>query len=342
MSIEHTRSVLACAAILTTASFGCERLDCGDYRAFFEDQRLELANGPVAVGREGAIVRVGPERIGLSPKVTPVESTTHEDLLAIEQLNSTGPDREVVIITGRAGTILVSGDRGESWSQPALPSGFGADLHGLNFGCRDLDTGRPGMAVGAHGSALRSDDRGQSWTDASTDLDVTLRAVAVLSQTEAVVVGDNGTILRSNDLGATWVPVPAASEDDLLQVAGRVENCLGDPKDPMTSDYVFAAGRQGDLLVSRDRGETWEVFAHFSEGPVTEAFPSVVFEWSGPPVERLGASVISGASSWTLYESGRWVRERTFPAAITDMDPSSGIVVAGGTLYAPHYDPGCL
>lgn len=70
--------------------------------AFFEDPRLELVAGRVAAGREGAIFHITNKWVGSGPEVVVADSMTREDILAIAP--RLGPDREFVIVTGRAGT----------------------------------------------------------------------------------------------------------------------------------------------------------------------------------------------------------------------------------------------
>jgi hypothetical protein len=60
--------------------------------------------------------------------------------------------------------------------------------------------------------------------------------------------------------GESWSVAESPTRDDLIRVIATEVHCGERPDDP-EADYVFAAARQGELLISRDRGETWEVFA---------------------------------------------------------------------------------
>jgi photosystem II stability/assembly factor-like uncharacterized protein/predicted esterase len=91
-------------------------------------------------------------------------------------------------IVGEAGTILHSGDDGQSFTPQV--SNTTEDLYAVAF--VDAQTG---MAVGAHGAALLTTDGGASWNNVSTGLDVFLGDALWMDATTVLVVGEAGTAL---------------------------------------------------------------------------------------------------------------------------------------------------
>ncbi len=65
-------------------------------------------------------------------------------------------NKQTVIAVGESGTVLRSGDAGESWTLPS--SGTTNRLYAVSFG-----DGNTGVAVGELGTILRTSDGGESW-----------------------------------------------------------------------------------------------------------------------------------------------------------------------------------
>jgi Photosynthesis system II assembly factor YCF48 len=295
------------------------RGDCGGFEKFYEDPRLERISpaGSIAIGREGLILW-GTNTLS---DIVLADSGTDQDLLGVDE------SRSRALVVGRNGTLRLTDDAGQTWSQPVAPP-LTVDLYAVHFGCPDLglELEQPGLVVGDGGTVLRSLDSGSSWEAANPAPLAALRVVTVLSASEAIVAGEGGAIFRTINLGVTWTPTVKVTDGDIVHLYGAGANCLSEPTDKKSADHVLAAARNGDLLLSPDRGVTWEVFDHFPEGPVTLMLASAEF---------LDPTVISSSSFWT--KSGdRWAPSMNFPGEITAY--SCGLIVADGALYGR---PGC-
>lgn len=106
-----------------------------------------------------------------------------------------GPD--LGLISGWRGTIMRSGDKGQTWSKVQVPTE--ADLNSITI----LDD-RTAIAVGSSGNIVRSVDGGLSWEKVASPTSETLNAVATISGGGAVAVGWHGTIISTSDGGKTW------------------------------------------------------------------------------------------------------------------------------------------
>src|SRR5258708_4894085 len=71
------------------------------------------------------------------------------------------PDGKTVIGVGGTGTLLRSGDSGQSWAP--TDTGTDQDLNGVVT----LSNGTTVIAVGSRGMVLRSEDAGRSWNPVS-------------------------------------------------------------------------------------------------------------------------------------------------------------------------------
>jgi photosystem II stability/assembly factor-like uncharacterized protein len=146
------------------------------------------------------------------------------------------------LLGGFGGTLLRSGDEGETWTAPPVPAGLGT-LYGVAW-CDSATA----LAVGDSGVLLRSVDGGGTWmrlTDIPGLTKQTLSAVACRSTGAAYAVGYQGRILKSIDRGASWKTVPSGVTHDLFGFAFH-DDALG-----------MAVGARGTVLVTRDAGETW-------------------------------------------------------------------------------------
>lgn len=102
------------------------------------------------------------------------------------------------LISGWRGTIMRSGDGGQTWSRVPVPTE--ADLNSIAI----LDA-KTAVAVGSSGNILRSVDGGLTWEKSVSPTSETLNAVAPISGGGAVAVGWHGTIITTADGGKTWV-----------------------------------------------------------------------------------------------------------------------------------------
>ena len=185
---------------------------------------------------------------------------------------------------GGGGVVLLSVDRGASWTNPyvgtvsfnavdargALVIAVGDNIpneelaYSLNGGVTWLAGAGPGVgqnmndvaivsattavAVGQAGEILRTTDSGVTWTNPFTVVGTpNLNAVDV-SGTFLIAVGDNRTIARSVDSGANWV-LPTTPPPVGVTPLNNVRF--------LTSSIALVVGDAGEIYSSSDRGDTW-------------------------------------------------------------------------------------
>ncbi|HWA75074.1 MAG TPA: YCF48-related protein [Polyangiaceae bacterium] len=148
------------------------------------------------------------------------------------------PDRQTAIALGSEGTVLRSADDGQSWQ--SIETGTRETLRDsvVHPASGTL------VIVGSHGTVLRSSDAGQSFSKAALDSELGLRAVALSARSSLLVaVGDDGSACVSRDSAQKFVSEPTGTRHSLLKL-------LALPN----SDRVLAAGDNGSLLVREERG----------------------------------------------------------------------------------------
>ncbi|HYH19687.1 MAG TPA: YCF48-related protein [Azospirillum sp.] len=113
-------------------------------------------------------------------------------------------------VAGEMGTLLVSADRGRSFTAAAEPRDVG--LNGIAFAGSDT-----GWVVGEFGEARHTADGGRTWTavDAAPR---SLMATAACGGATGVAVGLEGTVVRTADGGRTWTPVATPLREPLFAV----------------------------------------------------------------------------------------------------------------------------
>lgn len=137
-----------------------------------------------------------------------------------------GPDLR--LIAGEAGLLLVSADRGASWTQLESP------YDGSFFDALALDE-RTWLAYGLQGHISRTEDGGQSWTDVPSHTTAGLMGGARLEDGRVVLVGLQGVVLTSEDGGRSFT---------LSQRGDRV--ALADAAVAANGDLILL-GEQGAL-----------------------------------------------------------------------------------------------
>jgi photosystem II stability/assembly factor-like uncharacterized protein len=136
------------------------------------------------------------------------EPSVRSALPARRLLNAAAVAGTRLVAAGQRGHIVVSDDRGKTWTQAEVP--VSADLTGLSF-----PTAQRGWAVGHDGVVLVTTDGGMSWTrqldgrriQAGLPLEqLSLLDVWFDDEKSGTAVGAFGLILRTEDGGATWTP----------------------------------------------------------------------------------------------------------------------------------------
>lgn len=107
------------------------------------------------------------------------------------------PDASLVVAVGDRGTIVVSRDRGATWS--AASSGSAANLAAVwGSGASDV------YAVGAGATILHSTDGARTWTPEVLGATTDLLSIWGSGPDNVFVGGENSTVYRSRSGGETW------------------------------------------------------------------------------------------------------------------------------------------
>ena len=161
-------------------------------------------------------------------------------------------------IAGDAGTLLATGDGGETWRQ--VPLEISQNLTSIHF------AGELGWVTGWTGVILHSRDGGKTWHRQQTGVRQGLESIFFADAVHGWAVGWLGTILRTTDGGRTWEKVRALSALWSLDCVYFRDTKEG-----------WAVGFSGQILRSRDGGVSWQEQAQ----PVQAWLKSVVFDNSG-------------------------------------------------------------
>ncbi|HLY53533.1 MAG TPA: hypothetical protein VKQ31_11025 [Steroidobacteraceae bacterium] len=186
-----------------------------------------------------------------------------------------------LVAVGDRGVIVLSDDRGTSWTQAAsVPAQ--ALLTGVCF----FDA-RHGLAVGHDEVILATDDAGVNWklVHYAPEAQRPLLDVWCGAQGRAIAIGAYSTYLASADAGASWqvrafAPAPArrpagraaaAAESPGIEESGggyHLNRIVG-----ASADRLYIAGEAGHLYRSDDRGARWQELASPYSGSFFDVLP---------------------------------------------------------------------
>jgi photosystem II stability/assembly factor-like uncharacterized protein len=195
-----------------------------------------------------------------------VRAAEHAPLAARGLLIAIAAAGERLVAVGDRGIIVISDDRGASWTQAAyVPSD--ALLTGVCF----VDSQR-GVAVGHDEVILTTADAGRNWkrTHYSPEAQRPLLDVWCGTDGEVIAVGAYSTYLTSADGGASWREVKftpaaaAASGADQETGAGggyHLNRIVG-----AGAGRLYIAGEAGHLYASDDGGARWRTLVSPYEG----------------------------------------------------------------------------
>ena len=213
--------------------------------------------------------------------VTP-RAAEHAPLAAQTLLVAIASAGERLVAVGDRGVIVLSDDRGASWTQAAeVPTQ--ALLTGVCF----LDA-QHGIAVGHDEVILRSADAGRTWqrTHYAPQAERPLLDVWCGADRRALAVGAYSTVLASADLGASWrevgfTPAPAPRAPGAALAPGA----SGGGHSGAAGGYhlnriigagegrLFLAAEAGHLYRSDDLGASWLTLTSPYEGSFFGVLP---------------------------------------------------------------------
>jgi photosystem II stability/assembly factor-like uncharacterized protein len=220
--------------------------------------------------------------LGAGPGPARDENSIRARLAARSLLLDGAARGAVVVAVGERGHILVSRDRGETWTQSEVPSRalltaiwMHDDRLGWAVGhdetiLRTRDGGvswervrsepeaeRPlldvwfrdaehGLAVGAYGAVLVTEDGGSSWTERPIgEDDYHLNQIAAAADGRLYLAAEAGHLFRSDDGGERWTALVSPYGGSFFGVL------------PLAEGALLAFGLRGHLFRSEDRGATW-------------------------------------------------------------------------------------
>jgi photosystem II stability/assembly factor-like uncharacterized protein len=233
-----------------------------------------------------------------------------------------------LISVGERGHVLVSRDRGGSWTQADVPTRAlltGVFMHDAQIGwavghdevvIRTRDGGltwervhdaperekplldvwfanaRRGLAVGAYGGLLATSDGGDTWEArrVNGDDDFHLNAIVAAPDGTLYLAAEAGHLYRSDDGGGTWQVLPSPYQGSFFGLL------------PLSDGPLLAFGLRGHLYRSPDRGRAWERIETGSDATLTSALQL------GP-----GRFVVAGMAGTLLWSDGATVRKQELP-----------------------------
>lgn len=183
------------------------------------DIHFRNASDGIAVGayslmlvtHDGGATWTQREAVAPSAEPEPARAPMEGDIFSAEDLeledesnphfNGIAPaGNSTLVIVGERGTLLRSGDEGETWQKVAFP------YKGSMFGVLDLGDARL-LAYGLRGNAYESSDAGSSWQKVDTQVSTSLMGGSALPGGGAVLVGGNGMVLMRTSFAAPFTLV---------------------------------------------------------------------------------------------------------------------------------------
>lgn len=140
-------------------------------------------------------------------------------------------------IAGEHGTILYTGDGGDSWE--FQESGTEEDLKSLAF-----INEKVGWAVGNGGVIIHTEDGGKTWVKQG-DIKASLHMVFFINEKEGWVGGSEGTLLQTKDGGKNWNKEDIKAWADIAGIFFKDAN----------TGWVLSGAR---VFRTTDGGKSWE------------------------------------------------------------------------------------
>lgn len=192
---------------------------------------------------------------------------------------------------GDWGVVLRTRDGGQTWEDRSL------DEDQIVYGLAFADAAN-GWMVGEFGSIRRTRDGGETWVKQDVGTSKTFFGVATTSPMKAWAVGIDGLVARTVDGGATWTIQQGQTEMASFESLGFMDIFknpgLYDVK--MSGKNGYVVGDIGNVLVTKDGGETW-----------THALLPAEWRLSwirGLSILPSGDGLLVGASGLTFWANG--------------------------------------
>jgi photosystem II stability/assembly factor-like uncharacterized protein len=166
-------------------------------------------------------------------------------------------------------------------------------------------------------AVFKSEDRGRSWVRSDSGIPGGARINAFGSLEETLFAGTNSGIFTSGDGARTWAPATGVAMS-----SGRIINFA------TQEGQVFAGTDGGGMLVSSDRGKTWNVNATFPSRKVRCLLVHEGKLYAGTDSEGVFISS-DGGQLWSQLQQGLPAHSQVFAL--------SGV---GGRLFAGLYSKG--
>lgn len=191
--------------------------------------------------------------LAFSPRSMPALKPTEIPVERM-QINGIQETRVGWVMAGELGQILISRNRGQSWTPATLSVSRQALINRLVF----ADDTR-GLALGHEGWILRTVDGGRNWKEVAFQAEggEPLFDAAHLPSGDWLVVGAFGRVLRSRDGGLSWnnESIPGLTDWHLNGIAASADR-----------RHWLILGEAGTLLRSEDGGDHWQVVEPFYDG----------------------------------------------------------------------------
>ncbi|MGB0391526.1 MAG: WD40/YVTN/BNR-like repeat-containing protein [Salibacteraceae bacterium] len=167
-------------------------------------------------------------------------------------------------LSGTKGTVLLTKDRGESWSKMIIPKNADVDLRDIHaFNSKKAIV----MGIGSPAKIFKTEDGGKTWymTYFNDHADIFLDGIAFFNDKEGVAMGDaidhRIVILKTKDGGDTWnlepiMNLPKALEDEGAFAASGT-NMITHADNEI---YIGLGYPKGRLIYSHDKGKNWDYY----------------------------------------------------------------------------------